>query len=656
MGFSDYLEPEEIIGKLWHRMITRGTETPTFPEAAVDLEVLQRRLGIFFRGLGGEKRVEIKAIGGEFSHERKTWRERIGHIEKEVQRARLDGDNLFLPKQLDVLPFPHLNEGLYFWLTAYSAAAGDDRPTRVNDPFQDDMAFLRFAHQITQRTLKRFPGTKTLYRDLSMAVIETRLERELPEIERELEDCILFLLQEKPPKTSPPEAFTALHTFITGETSSASLPKASRDYQAAMPVVLWGDCIPLTDRQKTEDRDAEKTDDQLPGNPEEEDATDRSVKASRKDADLAERPDSLLLYPFSGMISWLEMLNINRHVEDEDEDAAKKAADEADEIQLGKISKKTATKIKFDLDLAPSDVERERLSGKQLYPEWDYRTKSYMEEHCRVLTQFAEELPEGQFWQPEPASRQRINAVRRRFEALRPKRETLHRQLDGSEFDMDALIRSRCDIAAQGEGSDAIFIKTRPHARDLCVAVLMDTSRSTESWIEGRQVIDIEKEALAALSLGLKASGDDHAIYSFSSVKRDRIYLSTIKNFDEPVGSRVMSRIGALRPGFYTRMGAAVRHVSHILENRANQHRLILIITDGKPNDLDHYEGHYGVEDTRMAILDARRSGLAVFGVTIDARAQSYFPHMFGKGGYSIVSHPDRLTRALPLLFQHLIA
>jgi nitric oxide reductase NorD protein len=687
MGITEYLELEELVGKLWHRLITKGLEAPSYPEARVELESVARRLAVFFHGLGGERGVEIRPMGAVESHERKSWRERIGHVEKQALRARLDGDNLFLPPALDLFPQRRLNENLYFWLAAYSACAGEKRPPEPPDAFHRDLAFIHFAHHLAQRTMRLYPGTRPIYEELCAALLAARPKRgDLPEPERELEEAILALLGRKgreeeagkrggkeergeaerkdgrkgegqgkggEKEQRPPSS--GLLALLQAERLNLPPERGPRQYRPFMPVILWGDCAPALARSQADMRDEEDDEETLPGAAE-EGSGDRTLRARRQKTDQAERGDPLLLYPFSGMLGWLEALNINRKVEDEDEETASKAADELDDIDIGKISKKPATRIKFDLDLAPEDVEHERLSGQHVYHEWDYREKSHIADHCRVLTRQADELPEGEIWEPEPESRRRIREVRRRFEALRPRRETFHRQLDGPEFDMDALVRSRCDLAASGEGSDNIYMQTRPHERDLAVSVLIDISRSTESWVEGRQIIDMEREALAALSLGLKASGDEHAIYAFSSVRRDRVYIQTIKSYEENVGPRVMSRIGALRPGFYTRMGAAIRHLASELEQRPNRHRLLLIITDGKPNDLDHYEGRYGIEDTRMAIIEARRSGLAVFGVTIDAKAQGYFPHMFGKGGYAIVPHPSRLTRALPLLFSHLVA
>jgi nitric oxide reductase NorD protein len=117
----------------------------------------------------------------------------------------------------------------------------------------------------------------------------------------------------------------------------------------------------------------------------------------------------------------------------------------------------------------------------------------------------------------------------------------------------------------------------------------------------------------------------------------------------------VEARIGCLKPGFYTRLGAAIRHASAGLSAQSRKRRLLLIITDGKPNDLDHYEGRHGIEDSRMAVREARRAGHAVFGITIDRDSKSWFPRMFGQGGFALIPHPDRLTQALPAIYRQLV-
>ena len=140
-----------------------------------------------------------------------------------------------------------------------------------------------------------------------------------------------------------------------------------------------------------------------------------------------------------------------------------------------------------------------------------------------------------------------------------------------------------------------------------------------------------------------------------SSRRRAWVKVETLKDFDEPFGPVVMRRIGAVRPGYYTRIGAAIRHAVTRLEARPDRHRLLLVLTDGKPNDIDHYEGRYGIEDTRKAVQEARAKGIGVFGVTIDQKAQSYFPHLFGRGGFAIISHIAQLSVALPRIYRQLV-
>ena len=172
---------------------------------------------------------------------------------------------------------------------------------------------------------------------------------------------------------------------------------------------------------------------------------------------------------------------------------------------------------------------------------------------------------------------------------------------------------------------------------------------------DGRSVIDIEREALAALAWGLDACGDSFAIHAFSSLKRNRVFVQEVKRFAEPMAEAVEHRIAALKPGHYTRLGAAIRHMSALLAKEARKRRLLLVITDGKPNDLDHYEGRHGIEDSRMAVQEARRAGHAVFGITVDRDGKSWFPRLFGQGAFALIPHPEKLTQALPQIYRQLV-
>ncbi len=655
-GVFDIFEPEETVGKLWDRLIRRTTDIPRFPREGVELAAVSRVLGVFFRALGGERGTELKAAGEASARARLGFWRRLGQTAFVVPRARMDGDVLLLPEKLDILPQAVLNRDLYFWLATWAAATRGRWPGRDEDPLRQDALILRHAHAMTCRALRLAPGLRHRHARLCAAVLEVRPRRRLPPAERRVEDVVIALLRAgaggAPCSPEPvPDMAGSVLAAVLGDDEALRALAAPSGYRPFLPVPLWAEASGALPRERGARRDIAG-----PGSSGVDEEGERARNAARRKADQADRKDSLILNRFEHIIALAEFFNVSRLVDDEtDEEEAKKARDDLDEISIVDVRKRPKTKLKFDLDLAPEDVEHERLAALHVYPEWDYRKRAYLPDHCRVLAAPAPEAEEEE-WSPDEAMRRRIRAVRRQFEALRPRRELLRRQMDGEELDTEALVRAFTELSACGEGNERIWTTTRQQGRDLAVAVLFDTSRSTESWVQGRQVIDIAREALTALSEGLAACGDSHALYAFSSVRRSRVLVHAVKGFEERHGARVRRRIAALRPGFYTRLGAALRHVAVELAARPNSHRLLLVITDGKPNDIDHYEGRYGVEDTRRAILEARRMGMKVFGITIDRKAREHFAHMFGRGGHAVLSRPASLTRALPMLYRHLVA
>ncbi len=635
-------EPEETVGTFWHRVAGDLDAAPTFPDAEITLDAVRDRLAVTFRGLGGSALAELRPVPLETSQHRLSWRRQLGRAHERQATARFDGEILFLPPSLAVFPDPDLNRRLYLWLIAWCVCAKAQR-SPAGDPLQADVFRIRRAWVTTARCLRRFPGLRPIYRSLADAYLPLRPRRRLPAAESRIEAGVRDLLGQHPFAGDAP-----------GRRSPAGSPwprvAAAPGYRPFLPVPLWAERCerPALDRNRRQ----EQADDSAAGGAQDGEA---AVKAKRQNGDEAERKDSLILHRFESILSWAEFLNLNRAVEDDDAANAKRAAEDQDELSLVVQRRRPATRLAFDLDLAPQDVERERLAGAEVYPEWDYRAGAYLPDHARVLVSDVADAESTDIVPFDAAARRRIAAVRRRFEALRPRRQMRPRQLDGDELDLDAVVRARSDYLATGEISNRLYRQARTEDRDLAVQVLLDASRSTESYIDNRQVLDIEKEALAAFAHGLEACGDDVAICAFSSLKRQRVFLQTVKRFDQAMDRRVEARIAALRPGFYTRLGAALRHATTALSLRAKQKRLLLVLTDGKPNDLDHYEGRYGVEDTRRAVLEARRAGHAVFAVTVDGKARGYIPRIFGRGGFTIVGHPDRLTSALPAIYRQLV-
>ncbi|MBK0399449.1 nitric oxide reductase D protein [Limibaculum sp. M0105] len=634
-------EPEETVGKLWHAFASRLDAPEAHEGAATGLSEIGGRLAVFFRGLGGAPAVEILPVRAEASGHRLSWRRRLGTAREYVARASFDGAALRLPERIAAFPEREANAALYFWLAASAAHA--PAPSAEADALRADILALRAARDMTRATLEACPGLAGLHENLAAACLQARRPRSLPRWEAAVEAAIRALLT----GTEPEGAAAAILAAARDDDTDLSSFRAPMGYRPFEPVPLWL-ALRATGTSEAGTDEGETPDGRAP-----DDTQGRIHRARRRKSDQAARQDSLILHKFEAILSWTEFLNLNRRVDDDDPDSARKALDDQDEITLGQVSKAPATRLKLHLDLAPEDVDRERLSGTHLYPEWDTRTGAYLPAHARVLASPAEPAETAAATDPQAA--RRIRAVRRQFEALRPRRIPLPGQPDGEELDIEALVRSHADLRATGEGTDRIWRATRPQARDLAVSILLDVSRSTESAVTGRAVIDIEREALTALAWGLDACGDDFAIHAFSSLKRDRVYVLGCKEFGEPMGPEIVSRIAGLRPGFYTRLGAAIRHVSADLARQARARRLLLVITDGKPNDLDHYEGRHGIEDSRMAIREARRAGHAVHGVLVDARGKSWFPRIFGQGGFSIVPHPDRLGAALPEIYRHLV-
>ena len=628
-------EPEESVGKLWHAFASRLDGDPIHEGARVSLSEVAGRLAVLFRGLGGDPAVEIKPVAEEISHHRLSFLRRLGTWAETAPRASFDGATLRLPESLAAFPDPRANAALYLWLAAAAVALRDRTSPATDDPLQADLAAIALAQAMTAEALRLAPGYRKLHADLAEATLLFRRARGLPPVEAAVEARIRAALGQK--------------------TDLPPLPaKAPRGYRPFKPVALWPDLRALARSEHTA-VEARATE----GPPEEsEEKTAR--RARRRKADQADRSDSFILHKFEAILSMTEFLNLNRRVEDDDEDTAKKAADDQEEIGLAQVSKAPATRLKLHLDLAPEDVDREQVSGHFTYPEWDVRTASYLPSHARVLHSRAEASDATPPFWADPRASARIRAVRRQFEALRPSLVSMPGFPDGDVLDTERAVRARVDFLANGEGTDRVWRQTRPERRDLAVSILLDVSRSTESAIpghghDGRSVIDIEREALAALAWGLDACGDSFAIHAFSSLKRQRVFVQEVKGFAEPMAEAVEHRISALKPGHYTRLGAAIRHMSALLAKEARKRRLLLVITDGKPNDLDHYEGRHGIEDSRMAILEARRAGHSVFGITVDRDGKSWFPRLFGQGAFSLIPNPEKLTQALPQIYRQLV-
>ncbi len=299
-------------------------------------------------------------------------------------------------------------------------------------------------------------------------------------------------------------------------------------------------------------------------------------------------------------------------------------------------------------NLAESREATEAATHKIHYPEWDYRINGY--HHPGAIVHLLPPQHGPQAWVDKTLARHRsmLDTIRRRFEMLRAERVWLRRRPDGDEIDIDAYTEARTDARVGLSMPQDLYRQQRRQARNIAIVLLVDISGSTDSYLgHARRIIDVEREALLLVAIALQHMGEPYSIQAFSGDGPKGVTISTLKHFTEPHSQEVALRIAALEPQYYTRSGAALRHATAQLMQQPAEHRLLLLLSDGKPNDADEYEGRYGVEDTRRAVEEARVQGVHPFCLTIDRQAASYLPKIVGHGHYALLSQPAELPTVL---------
>ena len=278
--------------------------------------------------------------------------------------------------------------------------------------------------------------------------------------------------------------------------------------------------------------------------------------------------------------------------------------------------------------------------GAFIYNEWDYERRHYRK-NWAVLREL-DVNPRFDDFVPRTLEKYRglAGSLRRTFEALRGEDKLLKKQPCGDNVDIDALVESYADATMGMEMSDCLFTKRHKLDRNIAVMFMVDMSGSTRGWIN-----DAEREALVLLCESLETLGDRYAIYGFSGMTRKRCEVYRVKRFDEPYTEEVKARISGIKPQDYTRMGVTIRHLSSLLNEVDARTKLLITLSDGKPDDYDTYRGNYGIEDTRKALIEAKRDGIHSFCITIDTEAKDYLPHMYGAVNFTVID----AVRKLPL-------
>ncbi|HHC73254.1 MAG TPA: hypothetical protein ENK54_10190 [Thiotrichales bacterium] len=287
--------------------------------------------------------------------------------------------------------------------------------------------------------------------------------------------------------------------------------------------------------------------------------------------------------------------------------------------------------------------------GALLYDEWDCKRQHYRKRWC-VLREM-DVVPGDPAFVAATLEKHAglVHHIRRTFEILRGEEKTLKRQPDGDDIDMEALVEAYGDQAVGLEASDRLFTRRLKVERNIAVLFMVDMSGSTRGWIN-----EAERESLVLLCEALEQLGDRYAIYGFSGTTRKRCELYRVKRFDEPYDETVARRIAGIEPRDYTRMGVIIRHLKGVLEQVEARTRVLITLSDGKPDDFDGYRGEYGIEDTRQALFEARRAGIHPFCITIDSDARDYLPHMYGAANWTLVDEVRKLPAKVADIYRRL--
>lgn len=282
------------------------------------------------------------------------------------------------------------------------------------------------------------------------------------------------------------------------------------------------------------------------------------------------------------------------------------------------------------------------------YPEWDDYGHRLREHGATVSRSIAESGDPS--WADDVLREHAplVREVRDRFAPLRAHRQRLRRQRTGDELDLEACVTALVDRRMGRVPSEQLYQVVRPARHTVAIALLVDASGSTATRLaDGRTVLDVERMTLLLASEALTVLGDPFAMLAFSGTGRHGVRVRTIKAFDEHDAVAPRRRIAALVPEDNTRLGAAVRHATAVLRAQPAQRRVLLLLSDGQPNDVDFYQGAYAMEDSRRALNDARAEGVVPFCLTVEQEEQEYLPYVFGTTGYRVMRRPEQLPEAL---------
>lgn len=304
-----------------------------------------------------------------------------------------------------------------------------------------------------------------------------------------------------------------------------------------------------------------------------------------------------------------------------------------------------------------AEAEDEFKLPPRLYPEWDYSAEHYRPDWVSVYEHLQ---PPGsaakidQLLQKHSALAKRLKKI---IDLLKPQNKVRIRyQEEGSELDLDVAIRSLIEYKSGAQPDTRINMSHKHDGRSVAVSLLLDLSASLSDVPEGctQSKLEISQEAVSLLAWAVDQMADPLAIGGFHSDTRHNVRFWHFKGFNEPWGDEVKGRLAGMEANYSTRMGAAIRHAGHYLAHQQADKKLLLVLTDGEPADIDTHDPKMLIDDARMAVREMDQEGIYTYCINLDPKADEYVADIFGKH-YAVIDNIARLPERLPQLFMSLV-
>ena len=592
-----FLEFEESIGKVWDKFLNKKVNKFHENERVYFADI-SKSLNLFYHLLGGKKGKDLQVTDKRhIDTTSRTFMQKISFLGREFFLTWQDEKSVYLPASFAYFETKEENEMLYYWLIAMVTQVD---VTKEN-LYEENLKAQNYL-------IEKYSGFEDFYfkgcEYLSAQFEQLSFIKSLEEIDNE------NLINDYP---NP--------LWIYPSVSSGN--KALHNDE---------------DEEIMANQDKDKND-------------ELAMKKQANQIDDTKETNGFLVFLPESLMSIFEQVNVDRMEDDSFDENALYHAEDLDEITIGKKQANLSSRIKMDLDLEPDMREIYPLGKGHLIDEWDYRIDDYLINYVRIKPQVTVNVVPIELPKRLKKSVKKIQAELDLLELDRIKNDRLPY---GDEINLDTWIDYKGHLNKSMHHQN-FYTTFEKKTRDMSTLILADVSLSTEGGItQDVRVIDVIKDGLMVFSEALEKLNDKFAIYSFSSLQNKKVYFNIIKNFKDKYDDLIRGRIDSMQPFYYTRLGAAIRESAKILDKQDSTNKLLLIISDGKPNDEDRYDGRYGIEDTKKAIEEVKKKGITPFCITVDVDAKEYLSYLFGRNGFAVVRDGQKLPKVIPEVYINL--